>query len=84
MNTPQAQIKINLPQALKDYLESKAGKYDLPVAGYIKHLILNDVSDMDYPVFQISDASKKTARKALRDKSRTKKVKNIAGYFKQL
>lgn len=84
MNTPQTQIKINLPLALKDYLESKAAKYDIPIAAYVKHLILNDVIDLDYPTFKISDASETSARKALRDKKKAKKVNNVAQYFEQL
>ena len=35
MITQQVQIKINLPLALKEYVESKASKFDMPIAGYI-------------------------------------------------
>ena len=84
MNTPQAQIKINLPLTLKDFLESKAAKYDMPIAGYVKHLILNDVADLDFPTFRISEVSETLARKALHDKKKAKKVSNITEYFKQL
>ncbi|MEK7165179.1 MAG: hypothetical protein AAB874_00020 [Patescibacteria group bacterium] len=84
MNTPQVQIKINLPLALKDYLESKAGKYDLPIAGYVKHLILKDVADMDFPAFRISDASELKARKALTERKKAIIVKSTAEYFKKL
>ena len=47
MNTTQAQIKVNIPLMMKDFLESKASKFGMPVAGYIKHLILKDIEDMD-------------------------------------
>jgi len=38
MNTPQAQIKVNIPLTMKEFLESKAYKFGMPIAGYIKHL----------------------------------------------
>lgn len=81
MITQQAQIKLNLPLALKGYLESKANKYDIPVSAYLKHLILKDVADIDYPTFQISDASEKKARKAILDRSKAINISNISQYF---
>ncbi|MEK7070772.1 MAG: hypothetical protein AAB966_03115 [Patescibacteria group bacterium] len=84
MITQQVQVKLNLPLALKDYLASKAKKYDMPIAGYLKHLILNDVADLDYPVFQISTKSEKKAMKALKEESSAVKVANISQYFKKL
>jgi len=84
MITAQAQIKLNLPLALKDYLESKARKFDMPLAGYIKHLILKDVSDMDFPTFRISDTSEEKARIALAQKVKAKSVSNVPAYFDEL
>ena len=84
MITQQAQIKLNLPLALKDYLESKARKFDMPLAGYIKHLILNDVSDLDFPIFQMSDRSEKKLKKALKEKNKAIKVTNVSEFFKNL
>ena len=51
MITQQAQIKVNLPIQLKEFLESKAVKYGMPLGGYIRHLILKDVSENEYPSF---------------------------------
>ncbi len=84
MITQQAQIKVNLPLALKDYLESKARKFDMPLAGYIKHLILNDVSDLDYPTFQMSARSEEKLKKALKEKNKAIKVTNVSEFFKNL
>lgn len=84
MITPQTQIKINLPFALKEFLESKAKKYEMPIAGYIKHLILNDVADLDYPIFPISEASEKKAKTALTQRKKAIKVTNVANYFSKL
>lgn len=84
MITQQAQIKLNLPLVLKDYLESKARKFDMPLAGYIKHLILNDVSDLDFPTFQMSDRSEKKLKKALKERNKAIKVTNISEFFNKL
>ena len=65
MNTAQAQIKLNLPAPLLAYLRAKAEKYGMPVAGYVKHLILADVEDVEYPVFEMSERTKKNLEKAL-------------------
>jgi len=84
MITQQAQVKLNLPLALKDFLESKAMKFDMPIAGYIKHLILKDVADMEYPTFQISKASELKAKKALKERKKAGKISDVSAYFKNL
>lgn len=84
MITPQAQIKVNLPFALKEYLASKAQKFDMPIAGYVRHLILADVADLDYPTFTISEASEKKAKKALVERKKSIKVSSPSEYFKKL
>ena len=81
MNTQQAQIKLNLPLPLKDYLESKAGKFGMPLAGYIKHLILKDVEQMDFPTFEASDKTIQAYKKALQEKVEAKSIDDL---FKEL
>lgn len=84
MLTQQSQIKVNLPLALKDFLESRANRFDMPIASYVKHLILCDVSEMEFPNFKISDSSEKKAKNALLDKRKSIKVTNVKDYFKNL
>ena len=86
MNTSQAQIKLNIPLTMKDYLESKAGKFGMPLAGYIKHLILKDIEDMDYPTYQASAETEKAYKKAVAeyDTGKTRKVDNIDTFFEEL
>ena len=84
MITQQAQIKVNLPIALKEYLESKAGKFGMPLAGYIKHLILKDVADMEYPTFEASDKTIAAYKKALEEKDKAVEITNIDEFFKNL
>ncbi|MDP3973970.1 MAG: hypothetical protein Q8P92_04005 [Candidatus Daviesbacteria bacterium] len=87
MITQQAQIKLNLPLALKDYLESKADKFGMPLAGYIKHLMLKDVEDMDYPTFELSDKSERALKKALKEKDKAITItskEELDKFFKNL
>ena len=83
MITQQSQIKINLPLPLKEKIEYRAKRYGLPIAAYVKHLILKDV-EPDYPVFEASDRTIKAYKKALKDKPKSKVVKNISQFFKEL
>ncbi len=86
MNTPQAQIKINLPLNLKEFIESKASRFGMPVAGYIKHLILKEVEDMDYPVYEPSAKAERSYKQALKDQKEGKliEVKDIDKFFDEL
>jgi hypothetical protein len=84
MVTPQAQIKVNLPVNLKEFIESKAQKFGMPLAGYIKHLILKDVAEMEYPIFEASDRTIKKAKEALANIDKSIIVEDIDEYFKNL
>lgn len=84
MITQQAQIKLNLPLALKEYLESKASKFGMPLAVYVKHLILKEVEDMEYPIFEASERTIKKAKEALKNKDKSTAVKDVHEFFKNL
>lgn len=84
MITQQTQIKINLPLVLKEFLESKASKFGMPLAGYIKHLMLKDVEDMEYPVFEASDKTIRAYKKALKESDKAIEVTDVDEFFKNL
>jgi len=86
VTTVQAQIKVNIPSTMKEYLESKANKFGMPIAGYIRHLILKDIEDMDYPTYQASIETEKAYEKAIDEhiSGKTIKVKNIDTFFEEL
>lgn len=86
MNIPQAQIKVNLPVNMKDYLTSKASKFGMPVAGYVKHLILKDIEDMDYPLYRASEKTEKAYKKAIKEheSGKTVKVNHVDTFFEEL
>ncbi|MBI2086547.1 hypothetical protein HYT74_04350 [Candidatus Daviesbacteria bacterium] len=87
MITQQTQIKINLPLALKEFLESKANRFGMPLAGYIKHLMLKDVEEMEYPIFEASDATITAYKKAMKEKDKAVTIHNtkeLHEFFKNL
>lgn len=86
MITQQSQIKLNLPLPLKEFLESKASKFGIPITVYVKHLILKDISNQDYPVFQASKRTEKAYEKAMKDykEGKTIEVKNLKTFFDSL
>ena len=76
MATDVTQIKVTIPNALLEYLASKAGKFGLTLSAYVKHLIVNDVKDMDLPIYKMSDATEKRGLEAI-EEYRAGKTKEI-------
>lgn len=64
MNTP-IQLKINLTAQMQELLASKAGKFGVPLTQYVKHVLMKDVEDTEYPVFKASVETERAAREAL-------------------
>ncbi len=75
LNAQTTQIKVTLPAELYLFLKSKAEKFGLNMASYVRYLVINDVKDVDIPVFKMSEKTEKIALKALRDyrKGKTRK-----------
>jgi antitoxin component of RelBE/YafQ-DinJ toxin-antitoxin module len=84
MITQQAQIKINISAQLKDFVESRAKKFGMPTAAYIKHLIMNDIAETQYPSFQASERTEKKALKAIKKIDQATSVNDVSAYFKNL
>ncbi len=86
MNTTQTQIKINISATMKSYLDSRASKFGMPTAGYIKHLILKDIEDMDYPTYQASEETEKSYKKAIAEyeAGKSTKINDIDAFFEEL
>lgn len=64
MNYP-IQLKVNLTPELQDLLRSKASKFGVPLTQYVKHVLIKDVEDEDYPVYRASEKTEKAAQIAL-------------------
>ena len=86
MITPQSQIKLNIPLPLKERVESQASKFGVPLATYLKHLIMKDIEDMDYPVFEPSERTVKAYKQALKEykAGKTIPVEDVDKYFEKL
>ncbi len=63
---PPIQLKINLTTELQELLESKAAKFGVPLTQYVKHVLMNDVEDTEYPTFKASEGTEKAATEALK------------------
>lgn len=78
------QLKVTLPLNLLDYLQAKTQKFGLSMSAYLKHLIIEDVKNMEIPEFTMSESTEKTALKALKDfrAGKLKKAKSVDDLFK--
>jgi len=84
MNTLQVQLKISLSEQLKDLLESKAAKLGVPITQFVKHLIIKEVEDEEYPTFQMSKRSENKLKEAMKEIDHAVKVDDVHDYFKKL
>lgn len=80
MNTP-IQLKINLTNQMQELLASKAGKFGVPLTQYVKHVLMKDVEDVEYPIFKASEETEKEAQEALQQLGKAVDSKN---FFRQL
>lgn len=85
-NTQATQVKITLPDELYLHLRSRAERFGLNLATYIRNLIINDVKGIDIPVFKMSEEREKIALKALEDykSGKTKGIDNLDNYLTNL
>ncbi len=85
-NLQSTQVKVTLPNELYLHLKSKAEKLGLTLASYIKNLVIDDVKDINIPVFQMSEKTEKIALKALKDheKGKTHLITDIDKYLDSL
>lgn len=75
------QLKINLPEELQELLQSKASKFGVPLTQYVKHVLIKDVEDEEYPVFKASAETEQAAKEAL---EQLDKAVNSKDFFAQL
>lgn len=64
MSNNSVQLRVTLPSELQAYLQTKADKFGLNMSAYVKNLIINDVKDVQYPVFEASDEVEKAYKEA--------------------
>lgn len=81
MSATQIQLKISLSEQLSELLASKAARVGVPVTQLVKHLIIKEVEDLDYPTFQMSESTGKRAQEAM---EQIDKAVDASDFFKQL
>jgi predicted DNA-binding protein len=86
MRTTQIQLKVSLSEQLNDLLQSKAARLGVPVTQFVKHIIMKEVEDEEYPTFRMSEKTEKKIEQAMEDYSSGKaiKVENVSEFFKNL
>lgn len=65
MNIGQMQIRISVSQQLGDLLKSKADRLGVPITQLVKHLIIDEVKDEEYPIFKASAETERAASEAM-------------------
>lgn len=65
IQSSQVQLKISLSKQLSDLLESKAVRLGVPVTQFVKHLILKEIENEEYPTFIASERVERNTKKAL-------------------
>lgn len=82
-NTQATQVKVTLPDELYLHLKSRAERFGLNLAAYIRNLVINDVKDIDIPIFKMSEKRENIALKALKDyrSGKTKAIDNVDDYL---
>ncbi|MFA6569808.1 MAG: hypothetical protein WCT77_01045 [Bacteroidota bacterium] len=81
MSVTQIQLKISLSEQLSELLASKAARIGIPVTQLVKHLIIKEVEDIEYPTFQMSQSSEKRTQEAMQQMD---KAVDATDFFKQL
>ena len=84
MQTQNTQLRVTLPVQLQGYLQTKASKFGLSLSAYVKNLIINDVQDVDYPIFKASDKVEKSYKRAMEERSEATEVNDIDEFFSNL
>lgn len=85
-NLASTQIKVTVPQELYGFIKSKADKFGLSTSAYIKNLIIDDVKDLEIPVFKMSSKRERIALEALKEykAGKTEDIDNIDDYLNAL
>ena len=86
MSNNTVQLRVTLPSELQAYLQTKADTFGLNMSAYVKNLIINDVKDVRYPIFEASkdvENAYKEAKEAEKS-GKLSKVDNLDEFFDQL
>lgn len=80
----QVQIRVSVSQQLSDLLKSKAQRLGVPLTQLVKHLLITEVKDEEYPTFKMSARTEKKALEAMGQLDKAVEVDDVAEFFKHL
>nr|MBI5455611.1 hypothetical protein [Candidatus Levybacteria bacterium] len=84
IDSGQIQIRVSISQQLGDLLKSKAERLGVPITQLVKHLIIDEVKDEEYPIFKASTVTEKAAREAMEHIDEAIDIDNVNEFFKNL
>ncbi len=84
MRTQTTQIRVTLPVQLQGYLQTKASKFGLGLSAYVKNLIINDVKNVEYPIFEASEITEKSYKKAIEERDQAIEINNVDEFLNNL
>jgi len=84
MQTQTTQIRVTLPVELQGYLQTKASRFGLGLSAYVKNLIINDVKDVEYPIFEASKRTEESYKKAIVERDMAVKVDDVDEFLNNL
>lgn len=84
MNTAQVQLKVSLSQQLNDLLQSKAIRLGVPTTQFVKHLIIKEVENEEYPAFEASERTIRKAKKAMKEIDKSVIVNDVHKFFQEM
>jgi predicted DNA-binding protein len=86
LSTNTSQVKITLSQELYAFLKSRADRLGLTLAAYVRNLVIDDIKDMDFPTFAMSEKREKIALNALEEhkKGKTKRIADVDKYLSEV
>ena len=84
MKTQNTQLRVTLPIELQAYLQTKANKFGLSLSAYVRNLIIDDVKDLEYPVFNASKRTEESYKKAIEERENAVEVDNIEDFFDKI
>ena len=84
MNTGQIQIRISLTDQLYDFLLGKSSRLGVPVTQVVKHMIVKEAEQDEYPTFRASPRVEKAYKEAMANRDKAVKINDIDTYFNNL
>jgi len=86
MQVQTTQLRVTLPAELQAYLQTKASKFGLNMSAYVKNLIINDVKDIEYPIYQASQKTEDAYQQARKAEKNGELIStdNVADFLKDL